>query len=123
MLTKRAIEPFIGTWHLPGGRVWYRESIDKAIGRIGLAELGVELRVGVEARRLLGYMEVINDGEYTHSVSLVFLTEEKVGGLFIGDRQSSQIRTFTELPENTFSYHRLFLEEHLGEILNSRSLV
>ncbi len=52
-LTKRAIPPCAGQWHLPGGTVRYAESLLEAVRRTAARELGVEVR---QARNN-GYIE------------------------------------------------------------------
>jgi ADP-ribose pyrophosphatase YjhB (NUDIX family) len=42
-LTKRDIEPFKGTWHLPGGTVYVAESLENAVERIAKRELGINV--------------------------------------------------------------------------------
>jgi ADP-ribose pyrophosphatase YjhB (NUDIX family) len=42
-LTKRAIEPCKGQWHLPGGTVRFGEPMREAVKRIALRELGVNV--------------------------------------------------------------------------------
>lgn len=42
-LTKRAIEPCKGLWHLPGGTVRFGEPMTKAVERIAARELGIEV--------------------------------------------------------------------------------
>jgi ADP-ribose pyrophosphatase YjhB (NUDIX family) len=41
-LTKRAIEPCKGQWHLPGGTVRFGERLEDAVKRIAKRELGIE---------------------------------------------------------------------------------
>lgn len=43
LLTKRLIEPYKNTWHMPGGRVKFRESLADAIQRIAQDELGTKV--------------------------------------------------------------------------------
>lgn len=43
-LTKRAIEPCKGQWHLPGGTVRFGESLLDAVWRISRRELGIKMR-------------------------------------------------------------------------------
>jgi ADP-ribose pyrophosphatase YjhB (NUDIX family) len=43
-LTKRAIAPFAGQWHLPGGTVYFAEPLLDAVRRIALRELGIEVK-------------------------------------------------------------------------------
>ena len=43
-LTKRAIPPCAGQWHLPGGTVRFAEPLLEAVRRIARHELGIEVR-------------------------------------------------------------------------------
>ena len=57
LLTFRKIRPYKNKWHLPGGTVLFRESIDGAIQRIALSELNSSVKV----HKLLGYMEFLRE--------------------------------------------------------------
>lgn len=73
-LTKRNIQPYKGTWHLPGGRVRFREKIESAIQRIAKTEIGCFVKV----KKPLGYMEFLRErqnGNKRHSISIAFLCE------------------------------------------------
>jgi len=52
-LTKRAIEPCKGQWHLPGGTVRFGEPLLEAVRRIAQRELGIDVRQA----NLVGYVE------------------------------------------------------------------
>jgi ADP-ribose pyrophosphatase YjhB (NUDIX family) len=52
-LTKRAIEPCKGQWHLPGGTVRFGEPMVDAVKRIARRELGID----VESLQNIGYIE------------------------------------------------------------------
>lgn len=73
LLTKRTIEPYINHWHFPGGRIKFRESIQGALSRICLGELGVDInKMGVTS--LLGcceYPDEVQKEQPRHSISLV----------------------------------------------------
>lgn len=43
-LTKRALPPCAGSWHLPGGTVRFAEALLEAVRRTALRELGIEVR-------------------------------------------------------------------------------
>lgn len=43
LLTKRAIQPCQGQWHLPGGTVKFGEPLVSAVKRIAKRELGIEV--------------------------------------------------------------------------------
>ena len=105
LLTKRAIESFVGLWHFPGGRVNYRESIEQAAHRIALKELGINITLG----QLLGYCDIINDGEFVHSVSLVF-TAIPLSNKITSISQSTENAWFSTPPDYTHPYHKKFLE-------------
>lgn len=68
LFVQRKIEPFKGFWTLPGGIVRRKEPIDDAIARL----LGDELGLICIEKKLIGYIEHINDGDIRSSVSLVF---------------------------------------------------
>lgn len=75
LMTKRTIEPYLDHWHLPGGRVKFKESVKDALNRVSKAELGVE--VGDEIK-LVGYCEYpdeIQKEQDRHSISLVHIFE------------------------------------------------
>lgn len=52
-LTKRAIEPCKGQWHLPGGTLRFGEPLLEAVRRIANRELGIT----VTEANLVGYIE------------------------------------------------------------------
>ncbi|MFH1840839.1 MAG: NUDIX domain-containing protein [Candidatus Shapirobacteria bacterium] len=58
LLTKRAIPPFKGMWHIPGGTILFKEPILYAIDRIARDELGIK----VEVIKHLGVSECFDDG-------------------------------------------------------------
>lgn len=72
LLTKRAPDDrwWPDTWHIPGGYIWYRETIQHALQRIAVRELGTRL-VDV---RFLGVIEYVTkaDGPRNHSVVAVY---------------------------------------------------
>lgn len=77
-LTKRDIQPYKGKWHLPGGRVRFRESIETAIDRIAKQEIGSPVVI----KKLLGFMEFpreVQDCNKRHSISLAFLVVPSFG--------------------------------------------
>ncbi|MEK7174229.1 MAG: NUDIX domain-containing protein [Patescibacteria group bacterium] len=111
LLTKRAIEPFKGLWHFPGGRIFYKESVDEAIARISEAEVGLT----VKNKELLGYLEVLEDGKYVHSVSMVFLVQFDSGEIR-GSLQAQEVKIFEEIPEDTHPVHEEFLRTHWSYI-------
>lgn len=75
LMTKRTIEPYIDYWHLPGGRVKFRESVEDALKRVAKAEIGVDL---TGEQNLVGYCEYpdeVQKEQPRHSISLVHIYE------------------------------------------------
>jgi len=121
LLTKRDIEPYINHWHLPGGRVKFRETILDAFDRICFAELGENLVSREVANapglgfahlclpKLIGsceYLEEEQGGSPRHSISLVYLLE--IGG----EVELKDGTFFSELPEVIIPMIGEFITKH-----------
>ena len=105
LLTLRNIEPAKGFWHIPGGTLLYDESIEQAIQRIALDELGT----GVVVKRLLGFIDWFGTKQgLGRPVSLEFLVEP-TGQIKIGS-QASKFRFFKQIPVKTIKEHANFLQ-------------
>ncbi|MCX6720717.1 MAG: NUDIX domain-containing protein [Candidatus Staskawiczbacteria bacterium] len=115
VLSKRAIEPCKGMWHLPGGMVYHKETIEDASKRIIGGELGVE----IPEKKLIGFMEfpdeINKDGLHVHSVSMVFLVKLK-GDKIAKDDNSTEVKIFKATPDNVHPVHKKFLEENKKSI-------
>lgn len=110
LFCKRKIQPYKGSWHLPGGRVMFRESINKAIARIALKEVGLQIKV----KKLLGYMEFLKEVQNNsprHTISFVFLAE-LVSGQPKNDENSEVVMFFKEMPKAVLPIHGKFLREN-----------
>ena len=71
LLTQRTIEPYLNHWHLPGGRIKFKESISDAVKRIAKAEIGVELdNIGTVAGTC-EFPDEIQKEQERHSISIV----------------------------------------------------
>jgi ADP-ribose pyrophosphatase YjhB (NUDIX family) len=86
-LARRNIEPFKGLFSLPGGKVNYKESLEDATQRIFKKELGTSAKI---IDRNAGNIEFLENGEYLHSVSIVFLVEP-VGEIKLNDKEADAI--------------------------------
>jgi ADP-ribose pyrophosphatase YjhB (NUDIX family) len=103
ILTKRHIEPYKGKFHLPGGRVRFRETVANAIQRIAKDELGTNLKSNM---KLVGWMEFLNEkqgGNKRHTISLVFKCEP------IDNNSMKNGVWFNALPKNILPVHKKFL--------------
>lgn len=105
LLTKRTIEPFLGYWHLVGGGVRYKESITEAANRLVFDELHTEIIIG----KFLGFFEILNDGEFKHSVSLVFEARLKDQSQIKLNTDASEAQFFDVIPLDTIPVHKEFL--------------
>lgn len=111
VLTLRALPTWSNKWHFAGGTVWYGETIAQAIERIAQKELGVAVTV----QKCLGYMEFpseVKERGYGSTVSLAFLCETQSTDFKSANNEASEIKIFSQLPDNMISEQRAFLDEH-----------
>ena len=111
ILTKRAMEPCEGMWHIPGGTVWMRERLAETVARVADDELGVS----VEIQDFLGYIEypkLAAAGYDGWPVGLVFDTNV-TGGVPRGSEQGEEIGYFTKVPPHTIPEQADFLNERV----------
>lgn len=82
LLTRRAIEPCRGLWHLPGGTVRFGERLTDAVGRVARDEVGVE----VTRSRMLGVIEYPSHFEHglDHPVGVAFGVEVRAAEIRLG---------------------------------------
>lgn len=108
LLTKRDIEPWQGQWHLPGGTVFFRESLKQAAKRIALEELGVS----VILKKLLGPIEYFKSNlGPLHVVGLGCLCVITKGALK-GSWQAKEFKFFKTRPKNIIPEQGNFLKKH-----------
>ena len=109
LLTKRAISPYFGEWHFPGGTVFFKETIEQAAKRIAKRELGVDIKLETQ----LGYMEFTEeDSGRKHSVLIVFLANISRGEITLNEESSAFLFTKT-VPEKTVAHHKDFFNQKL----------
>jgi ADP-ribose pyrophosphatase YjhB (NUDIX family) len=96
LLTMRDIEPYKGSWHLPGGTVYFDESLSDAVKRVAKNELGVT----VTSSKFIDYIEYRTHLQYSFDspIGMAFLVEFE--GEIVLDRQASEAKYFTEIPSN-----------------------
>ncbi len=107
LLTRRVEKPYLNHWHIPGGRVRFRESIADAVNRVGRTELNRDVMV----QTVLGYIEFPHDvgdlGDF-HSVSLALLVD-------LNDKDSVDLlgsNWFSTIPNPMHPTHAEFLLRH-----------
>lgn len=109
VLSRRMIEPCIGMWHIPGGTVYFGESLYDTACRVGLEELGVKINV-LSVVGLVNYRYIYEEKE--HSVAVIFFCELDGSQAFQGSYQAKEIDTFhiDNIPEDTIPAHKKFLK-------------
>ena len=111
LLTKRAIEPGKGLWHLPGGAILMGESFEDAAIRIALTEANLD----IDELELLSVIEYSDkDNPFYHSVGIVFYVGAFEGDIKTND-QATDIDFFSTLPDPLVEEHKEFLETFLSE--------
>ncbi len=107
-LTLRDIEPCKGKWHLPGGTVYFGESLNGAVQRIAKKELGIDVITG--SIKYAGYIEY--PGHYNagidHPIGLAFEVNRYDGTLTI-DKEASKGGWFSKVPKNMHEDQDIFL--------------
>ncbi len=101
-------------WHLPGGMLLYKETVEDGLRRVLRDEIGAEVSID----KVLGYMEFHSEEKergFGYSVSLVIVCD-LVSGELRPDENASEVRIFTELPERMVEEHKIFLQEHWQDI-------
>lgn len=110
LLTKRAIDPYKGCWHIPGGTVYYKETLEDALKRVAKNELGVE----VEVEKFMGfiyYPNLIQDQGFDWPVGSAYLAKI-TGGKPSNSDQGEEVRFFRNIPENMVPSQGEFLLLH-----------
>lgn len=108
VLSKRAAFSYKDQWHLPGGTLYYKETVEDAIKRIALDETGLT----VNPKKLLTHIEYFSEEKergFGYSVGLVFSCE-KTGGLLQLHDEISDIQYFSSPPQDTVREQYTFLQ-------------
>lgn len=109
LLTKRAISPRKGTWHLPGSFLMKKESLKECILRVAKEELGIEIEK--ESVKLLGVYEDIDKDPRGHVIDLVY--SYKVGRKvdFELGKGTKEVKFFAKIPGKIGFTHGEVLRE------------
>lgn len=111
LLTLRNEESWNGLWHIPGGTVYYKESLEDAVRRVAREELGIE----VEVEKLLGYIEYFDEDKergFGYAISVEFLCNPQSSEFNLNE-QSTEVKLFKTLPENIIPEHKEFISKNL----------
>mgnify|MGYP001614488539 CR=1 FL=1 len=116
ILTLRNLPDYYNMWHLPGGTVRYKETIEHAVSRIAQEELNLSVKIV----RTLGYMEFSNEEKergFGWAVSIAVLCTSDLGEFTVG-KGASEARVFIELPNAMIPEQKAFLSSHWAEIVS-----
>lgn len=110
LLTLRNIAPYKDYWHLPGGTVLFNETLEQAIKRVALEELGVKVSVV----KFLGYIDYIKstDKRIGRTISLAFLVKINHDNIKL-DFQANKYGFFKKIPAKTIKEHKDFLMKNI----------
>lgn len=117
VLALRSLPTWNNMWHLPGGTVLYKETIEQAATRVASDELGITIKIG----KTLGYAEYPSEQEergFGWSVTIVLLCETDAE-IFKVNEDASRAEIFYDLPENMLSEQKVFLRDHWNTISKS----
>lgn len=110
VLGKRSNKPAKGKWFVPGGRVQKGESLEDAVHRVSMEELGVDVEICEKLGAFDHFYETSEVGGEKHYVAHGFRvwTEDSV---FEPDSQHGHLAAFQELPQDLHEYVVDYLEE------------
>lgn len=112
LLTKRKIDPYKGLWHLPGGTVYFGETIEQTVKRVALEELGLQVKI-VSFLGFLEFSDEYKNDWHGWPFSLDFEVEI-IEGDIKNSHQSDDFNFFEKIPANTVATHQKFLIGKLG---------
>ncbi len=124
LLTKRNIEPFKGTYALPGGMIKKGETAQDALSRIAEKELGAK----ISSITLIDHMDFPQDGTddnsrfgknggHLHSISLVFLCDLDSEEITINTDEADDYVWTKDFSSDVHPIHGTMLEKN--NIINS----
>jgi len=114
LLTLRSIEPYAGLWHIPGGTVYYGESVDDTINRIAKRELNIR-PINPKLVGIIEYPSLVESG-YGDPKGLAYLITEFEGDVQV-DSGAEEARWFKSCPEDTLPDQIVFLANN--QLFNS----
>lgn len=108
LLTKRAIPPCVGIWHIPGSFLRKNELITKCLKRIAIDELGIEIEPS--KTKLMDVTENITQDPRGHAIDVLY--KYKVGKVLLKPNKfSKELKFFSKLPDGVGFNHREILEK------------
>ncbi len=119
ILTRRSLPEWEHKWHLPGGTVTYKESVEQAVARIAQKELHMSVGIG----QLLGYVEYPSEEKergFGWTISIALLCVPKSPEFKVGEG-ATEAKVFTELPADMLLEQKEFLSTHWPAIIGGHT--
>lgn len=108
-MTKRAIEPCKGQWHLPGGTVFFGESLLEAVQRVAKRELGINVKAA-EQKGVIEYPSHYKHG-LDEPVGVVYEVTQYTGKMRVNDEAEAG-DWFAVVPDPTHGDQDTWLIDH-----------
>ncbi len=109
LMTLRSIEPYAGLWHIPGGTVYYGESVEDTINRIAKRELNI-VPINPKLIGIIEYPSLVASG-YGDPKGLAYQITEFDGDVQV-DSGAEEARWFKQCPEDTLPDQIIFLRDN-----------
>lgn len=97
LVTRRAINPDKGLWHLPDGMVHKGETLKEAAKKIVKKELGIRVKI----EKYVGVYEDIRDKR--HAIVHCFLVQHTSGKITLNS-EATDFKFLSKIPKNLPSY-------------------
>jgi len=111
LLIKRARDPFMGAWALPGGYNAAGETTHEALNRILTVKAGVSVRQLGVVEQLYTFDSVARDPR-GHAVSITYMGLGKGVELNGHDAQSPQFFSVAHLPKLAYDHNKIIVYAH-----------
>jgi len=109
LLTLRDIEPHKGSWHFPGGTVYFNESLTNAVKRVAKNELGLT----VTDSKFINFIEYPTHLQHSFDTPIGLVFTVQYEGEIELDRQASEAKWFLESPTNIVTEQADFMKKFL----------
>lgn len=106
LLTKRAIPPMKGYWHIPGGFLEKGEGLLECVKRIATKEIGIDINADVEQ---LGTFEDLDEDPRGHIIDIMYGYKLKSNLPQRQTSESAEIKFFKNIPEKIGFNHKDYL--------------
>jgi len=99
LLARREFEPHKGCWNFPGGVVYYGETLEHAVKRKVLDEVGLKVKI----KKFLGVYEFPLRYTFGHVITHVFLCKPTGGKI-------KNAKFFKKIPRNIYPGQRTIIK-------------